>query len=77
MSVNGSSAEFISVTDSEGTFKYLMVSIFLSSLLSQLLSVTTPGSSRGVEDQTDLLGVTTERSKSIKHVLLTRDCDSM
>lgn len=32
----------------------------------QLLSIAPPGSSGGVEDQTDLLGFTTERSKSLK-----------
>lgn len=43
----------------------------VSSLSSQLLSVATPGGSSGVEDQTDLLGFTAERSKSIKYILFT------
>lgn len=36
------------------------------SLSFQLLFITTPGGSSGVEDQTDMLGFTTERSKSIE-----------
>lgn len=45
----------------------------VASILFQLLSITTPGGSSGVEDQTDLLGFTAERSKSIKHILITCD----
>lgn len=35
------------------------------SLPFQLLFITAPGGSGGVEDQTDMLGFTTERSKFI------------
>lgn len=44
----------------------------VSSLSLQLFSIATAGGCSGVEDQTDLLGVETQRSKSIKRILLTR-----
>lgn len=52
-----------------------MYMIFFANLFSclskQLLSVTTPGGSGRVEDQTDLLGFSTKRSKLMEHTVLT------
>lgn len=46
----------------EGWLEAIMLDL-VSYLLFQLLSVVAPGGSSCVEDQTDLLGFTTQRSK--------------
>lgn len=43
------------------------VNVDIYSLAFQLFSVAAPGGCSGVEDQTDLLGIAAERSKSTTH----------